>query len=198
MSHQPPRTVALACHPTSPSIAVEHIEVGVTVLADGGLRLRYFVDGDIECVRIQERGPSRREAGLWQHTCFEAFVRGLGDAYCEFNFSPSTAWATYGFSRYREGMSQIELAREPAVAVSVAPDRLAIEAVIGPEAMLSLPGNDVLELSICAVIEEIDDRLSYWALTHPAERPDFHHPEGFVLQLVRRPATLEPPQCGAP
>jgi hypothetical protein len=194
MTQQPPRTVALTCHPTSPSVAVEHIEVGVTVLADGGLRLRYFVDGDIDCVRIQERGPSRREDGLWKHTCFEAFVRGLGDAYCEFNFSPSTAWATYGFSRYREGMSQIELAREPSVAVSVAPDRLAMEAVIGPEALLSLPGNDVLQLSICAVIEEIDDRLSFWALTHPAERPDFHHPAGFVLEIVRPAVSIEPPR----
>ena len=60
--------------------------------------------------------------------------------------------------------------------------------MIGPEALLSLPANDVLQLSICAVIEEIDDRLSYWALTHPAERPDFHHPEGFVLQIVRPPS----------
>jgi hypothetical protein len=185
MPNQPPRTVALTCHPTSPSIAVQRIAVDVHVAADGGLRLRYFVDGDIECVRIPGRTPAQRAANLWQHTCFEAFTRGLGDAYCEFNFSPSTAWATYGFSRYREGMSQIELAREPSVAVSVAPDRLALEATIGPEALLSLPGNDVLQLAICAVIEEIDDRISYWALTHPAERPDFHHPDGFVLQIVR-------------
>jgi hypothetical protein len=35
------------------------------------------------------------------------------------------------------------------------------------------------------VVEEIDDRLSYWALAHPAERPDFHHPDGFVLQIIR-------------
>ena len=196
MSHQPPRTVALTCHPTSSSLAVQRIAVDVGVLSDGGLRLRYFVDGDIDCVRLPERVAAQREDNLWQHTCFEAFARGLGDAYCEFNFSPSTAWATYGFSRYREGMSQIELAREPAVTVSVAPDRLAIEAVIGPEALLSLPGNDVLQLSICAVIEEIDDRISYWALTHPAERPDFHHPDGFVLQIVRPPMTTE--EDGAP
>jgi len=191
MPQQPPRTVELTCHPTSPAVAVQRIEVGVDVMPDGGLRLRYFVDGDVECVRVQERGPSRREDGLWQHTCFEAFVRGSGDAYCEFNLSPSTAWATYGFSRYREGMSQIELAREPSVHVSVAPDRLALEAVIGAEALLSLPGNDVLQLSLCAVIEEIDDRLSYWALTHPAERPDFHHPSGFVLQVVRPAAAID-------
>ena len=185
MSNQPPRTVALTCHPTSPAIAVQHIECGVSVMPDGGLRLRYFVDGDIDCVRIPERMPSHREDGLWHHTCFEAFVRGAGDAYCEFNFSPSSAWATYGFSRYREGMSPIELEREPSLHVSVAPDRLALEAVIAAEALLSLPGNDILQLSLCAVIEEIDERISYWALTHPAERPDFHHPSGFVLQIVR-------------
>ena len=34
-----------------------------------------------------------------------------------------------------------------------------------------------------AVVEETDGRLSYWALTHPAERPDFHHRDGFVLVL---------------
>ena len=34
-----------------------------------------------------------------------------------------------------------------------------------------------------AVVEETDGRLSYWALTHPAERPDFHHRDGFVLPL---------------
>jgi hypothetical protein len=185
MTNQPPRTVALTCHPSTPAIAATRIDVGVSVLADGGLRLRYFVDGDIECIRVQERGPAQRQDSLWQHTCFEAFVRGSGEAYCEFNFSPSTAWATYGFSRYREGMSQIELAHAPSVHVSVAPDRLALEAVIAAEALLSLPGNDVLQLSLCAVIEEIDDRLSYWAITHPIERPDFHHRSGFVLELVR-------------
>jgi hypothetical protein len=48
---------------------------GVNVMPDGGLRLRYFVDGDIECVRVQERGPSRRETA-WQKTCFEASCAG--------------------------------------------------------------------------------------------------------------------------
>ena len=86
-------------------------------------------------------------------------------------------------------MSQIELPRDPSVAVSVSADRLAIEAVIGPEILLSLPGDSSMRLALSAVIEETDGRLSYWALTHPAERPDFHHPDGFVLQLVRPDVT---------
>jgi len=37
--------------------------------------------------------------------------------------------------------------------------------------------------AITAVIEEADGTKSYWALAHPAEKPDFHHPDGFVLEL---------------
>jgi len=36
------------------------------------------------------------------------------------------------------------------------------------------------------VIEENDGRLAYWALRHASDNPDFHHPEGFTLEL--RPA----------
>jgi hypothetical protein len=44
--------------------------------------------------------------GLWKHTCFEVFLRDpAGIGYAEFNFSPSTEYAGYGFTRYREGMS---------------------------------------------------------------------------------------------
>ena len=33
------------------------------------------------------------------------------------------------------------------------------------------------------VIEEINGRKSYWALKHPAGKPDFHHPDCFALEL---------------
>jgi hypothetical protein len=41
--------------------------------------------------------------------------------------------------------------------------------------------------AITAVIEEADGTKSYWALAHPAEKPDFHHPDGFTLQLPAEP-----------
>jgi hypothetical protein len=40
-----------------------------------------------------------------------------------------------------------------------------------------------LRLAITAVIEDSQGALSYWALAHPASRPDFHHHNGFVLEL---------------
>lgn len=41
--------------------------------------------------------------------------------------------------------------------------------------------------AITAVIEETDGTKSYWALAHPAGKPDFHHPDGFVLELPAAP-----------
>lgn len=41
--------------------------------------------------------------------------------------------------------------------------------------------------AITAVIEEADGTKSYWALAHPVEKPDFHHPDGFVLELPTTP-----------
>jgi hypothetical protein len=34
------------------------------------------------------------------------------------------------------------------------------------------------------VIEETNGAKSYWALKHPPGKPDFHHADGFVLELV--------------
>jgi hypothetical protein len=34
------------------------------------------------------------------------------------------------------------------------------------------------------VVEEKDGLLSYWALNHPPGKPDFHHPDAFVLELT--------------
>jgi hypothetical protein len=44
-------------------------------------------------------------------------------------------------------------------------------------------------LALAAVLEDRDGRLSYWALEHPSERPDFHHPNSFVLELPLGTAT---------
>ncbi|MNC96867.1 hypothetical protein D3C83_143500 [compost metagenome] len=40
-----------------------------------------------------------------------------------------------------------------------------------------------LRLGICAVVEDRAQVLSYWALKHPAEKPDFHHADSFVVAL---------------
>jgi hypothetical protein len=39
------------------------------------------------------------------------------------------------------------------------------------------------QIGLTAVIETATGEKSYWALHHPAEKPDFHHRGGFALSL---------------
>ncbi len=41
-----------------------------------------------------------------------------------------------------------------------------------------------LKLALSAVVEDDSGTLSYWALKHAPGKPDFHHSDGFVLELT--------------
>ena len=181
------RRVELLPHPgLAASSVVRRIDVEISQTDDGALRLRYFVDCDVSRIALPPPAAPRPVDGLWRHTCFEAFIAGeASTAYCEFNFSPSTQWAVYGFTSYREGMAQLEHTIPPQLAASITDDRIALEAIVPRETLLALPGDKMLRLGLAAVIERADGGHSYWALTHPSERPDFHDPAGFVLQIER-------------
>ena len=125
-----------------------------------------------------------RVDGLWQHTCFEAFLgRDDSAGYCEFNLAPSSAWAAYRFTGYRDGMRSIEGAAAPALALQREAQTLLVEVHIALAPDSGLVGHDTLRCGMAAVIEHVDGGLSYWALAHLQARPDFHAPEGFVLAL---------------
>jgi hypothetical protein len=54
------------------------------------------------------------------------------------------------------------------------------------DARLHLPhllAREPLRLGLSAVIEDDLGKLSYWALQHPAEKPDFHHAEACILEI---------------
>jgi hypothetical protein len=169
--------VALTCHPATPCTAVQRIEVEVREAADAGLELRYLLDGAIERVLIPAASAPRRADRLWQHTCFEAFLAGEAQgAYFEYNFAPSEEWAVYRFSAYREGMASVEPGRAPRIRSQATPRRLQLDAEI--DAPLA-----ARRIALSAVVEDVDRRLSYWALAHPLAKPDFHHPDAFALRL---------------
>ena len=50
-----------------------------------------------------------------------------------------------------------------------------------------------LRVALSTVVEDQEGRLSYWALRHPAGRPDFHHAEGFSLALELPSQPASPP-----
>src|SRR5205814_10732274 len=79
----------LVAHPDTARQPVSGIAVEVR-LAAATLVCNYSLHGDIARVRVSGAGAGHRAHGLWQHTCFEAFIAAQGAAaYYEFNFSPT-------------------------------------------------------------------------------------------------------------
>jgi hypothetical protein len=56
-------------------------------------------------------------------------------------------------------------------------------------AKLALADAPVWQAAVTAVIEERDERKSYWAIDHFGKAPDFHDPAGFLLNLPRSKKT---------
>jgi hypothetical protein len=171
----------LICHPDNPSKDVESIEVAVTLLETGALWVRYHVE--IPELSLVATGPAEavRTHGLWNSTCFEAFLRFPGhDDYLEFNFSPSSQWAAYQFAHFRQGGSDYPMAVAPSIGLDLSNSHFALEAE------LQLPpewGTRPVEISLTAIIEETGGRKSYWALHHGAGVPDFHQDDCFRLTM---------------
>ena len=172
--------LALVRHPQSSSQVVRGIDVVVEGAESGSLNLAFALQGELSALRIPEPRVSRRGHELWQHTCFEAFVRAEeGPGYFEFNLSPSSEWSAYTFRGYRDG-EVLEVEIPPEIVVRRSGERLELDAAIHTDCLP--PGHSLL-LGLSAVVEDADGALSYWALRHPPGKPDFHHTDAFALQL---------------
>ena len=163
-------------HPDFPAPAGVMISVEAAREGDR-LILRYLLSGETSALAIPSPSEPLRTDGLWRRTCFEAFVQPADEpGYVELNFSPSTEWAAYGFSGYREGMAELDLS--PNIRCSVDAEGVELQA----EVALGLTGR--WRIGLTAVLEAADGSLSYWAVRHPQGRPDFHHRDCFALELA--------------
>lgn len=184
MSFESPHV--LVPHPAAPSPAGVGVTVTLTRSPAGDLHLSYRIQAPAGALRVPAACAPGPMDGLWQHSCCEAFVAADGEAgYTEFNFSPSGQWARYAFDDYRvraphQGMPawrpDITFGEDGAdQRLSVTLDAAVLPRVDG-------------RLALACVLEDAAGGLSYWALRHPHERPDFHHREGFAVMLNKEAA----------
>ena len=167
----------LRTHPACPAENVSRISVETRRRRDR-LRLDFALEGRLDNLVVPSIERPARADRLWEHSCFEAFVRtGEGPGYLELNFAPSGRWAAYDFSDRRAGMTNAAL--EPSK-IKIWSDHLSLH--LSAE-IAGLPDLDDWRLGLAAVIEERSGRMSYWALAHPSAKPDFHHPGSFILTL---------------
>jgi hypothetical protein len=97
--------------------------------------------------------------------------------------APSREWAIYGFRGYREAAVAPRL-HEPATP-EISERRsgesfdLEVRFVLSHLSVAYTAAR--LRIGLSAVVETKEGRLSYWALRHPRDRPDFHDPDAFAL-----------------
>jgi hypothetical protein len=171
-------------HPAMPPDTIQSVNVALFMTNGDGMLLRYSVTGS-GLMLPEWRSPERAD-GLWQTTCFELFLRPpRSEAYFEFNFSPSSQWAAYEFDGYRTGMRRLPLSVDPFVDREPSPEgeELNADYVLESDVDLAEIPSRPLLMGLAAVIEEENGTKSYWALSHPPGKPDFHHPDCFAFEL---------------
>ena len=174
----------LKLHPDFRCDAVSRLDVDV-IRSAGRLSLAYRITGAAGGLYLPPSESPARADDLWKRTCFEAFVRPPGaQAYFEFNVSPSRHWATYQFDGYREGMRSPPEAAQPRIEGRVTDDGYALDVALDLSPLPGLPLDAPWHVGVSAVIEAADGGRSYWALTHPPGKADFHHADGFSLVLA--------------
>lgn len=174
-------TFKLCTHPAAPCAFVGSFDVQLRWTDAQCLQLTYLIEGDLQHLRLPVAnlpapGLPARTPELWRHTCCEIFLRNSGErAYQEFNFAPSGQWAAYTFSAYRQDMRDLALDDPPQIKPRLAANVFRLDVTLRSP-ILARP---TPQAALSAVLEHDDGRLSYWALAHPRERPDFHDERAF-------------------
>lgn len=173
----------LLAHPAMPHPDVKSLEVNVELTPEGDLVLLYQLNADLTQFIIPVTKPAAQTDGLWEHVCFEAFIAVVGQPdYLEYNFAPSGQWAAYAFSDYRVRRERT-FSQTPKLDIIQMPEQLLMLAIINAKDLPVNPQALPLAIGLATVLEAVDTSLSYWALQHPLQNPDFHHRSGFTLLI---------------
>ncbi len=137
------------------------------------------LEGSLGRIEVPEQSQeTNREVGLWEKTCFEVFCAETGRPnYEEWNFAPSGAWCSFEFDDYRRAKMGGSPPEPKAAQWTKSQFHLSLEL----EVPTRFEGG--LKVGISAVLLHQGSLKSYWALSHPRQKPDFHHSAGFILSL---------------
>ena len=148
-------------------------------MVDAVWHLCFQLSGQLNELNLPPVAALTQGQDLWQHSCFEMFVKSAGSSYREFNFAPSGASAAYDFKSYRDGQFQ----RPESLLMSAEAQRDA--GMYRLELQLRADGLPwpAQRLGFSCVIEDQQQRKAYWALQHAPGPADFHHSDNFQIEL---------------
>jgi len=178
--------------PFADSDLSQNLGISGTVKRDGSaLRVAYLLTGDLDKVVLPPLNSSTNRAEkLWEETCFEIFLgAGLERArdllYREFNLSPSGAWNVLTLQGYRYATKEEPSFEALPFTVEQTDDGLSINADIDISSLVEGANPIRVGISTVLIVKDAEGKAqeTFWAIKHPASKPDFHHPSSFNLSL---------------
>jgi len=155
---------------------------GAIERTDQTIVLSFLLQGNLGALILPATAERKRCDNLWQSTCLEMFwAEEGGKNYWELNLAPNGAWNVYAFTDYRTGMRQEDRIAEPLVKINRTAESFSLTAELKIGTLH--PNKAPLQVGVSSVLLHRDTRLSYWALAHPEESPDFHAPQAFILRV---------------
>jgi hypothetical protein len=102
-------------------------------------------------------------------------------AYYEVNLSSAGHWNVYRFDAYRQGMRAAPGYPAPEISIELNERHLTLNTILD---LSTLDLADTpLQVAVTTVLLDTQQQPAYWALSHPGPNPDFHHRDGFLLNL---------------
>jgi len=175
------RSARILLQPFEPRAAADGFSCTVHVRRQArALLLHYCVKGPHGHLAVPAAsGRPGPAPGLWRTTCMECFIRpAISSAYTEWNLSPSGNWWACAFESCR-----IPARRQPD---GLRPLRMRTRQSAGQlivQSALPLADGAALSISPAVVLEHEHGVLSYWAIAHPFDQPDFHRGPSIALSL---------------
>ncbi|MBK25551.1 MAG: hypothetical protein CME70_16260 [Halobacteriovorax sp.] len=150
------------------------------------LKVAFELKGDLSNILLPKPlvNPSR-VIGLWESTCFEMFVKNSsGDEYFEFNVSSAYNWNLFYFPSIKARLKEYTNISNLAVSAVKKEDSFCLKFWIALDKFPSgFWESDNMKIGLTAVIENKTGPLSYWALAHKEDKPNFHHMDSFIFEL---------------
>ena len=151
------------------------------------LAAEYIVRGPLQNIRglSHHAELGSRSDNLWKTTCFEWFLKPIpGEAYWEANFTSAGDWNLYHLDGYRKDLRpELRVSSLDLIAEKF-PTEWRLKTRIDFSA-LAFPAGMNFQAHLSAVIETVDDQKNYWSLRHTQKKPDFHHPDHFILEIQK-------------
>lgn len=148
------------------------------------IRLKFQIEGEVEKIGLSsnsrgfEKTQQLRQHGLWNATCFELFLKPVGqEHYYEFNWNTESAWNLYRFDRYRIPQPPMENFEFSLNKKSWNGKTLELE-------IFNESPHEKFKAGLSAILLDTKGTMDFFALSHPAREADFHDARSFAVDIL--------------